>query len=71
MGTVAVQTQCCLQQRDESDEEEGGVAGGEGAAHGACALVLWQQPSWRAFSPTGHGAQEPLRNNPRPLSPFK
>ena len=22
MGTVAVQTQCCLQQRDESDEEE-------------------------------------------------
>ena len=21
MGTVAVQTQCCLQQRDESDEE--------------------------------------------------
>ncbi len=72
MGTIAIQTQCCLQERDdhETDEEEGSQEE---------KVQLVEPVSWRSggglagASRTGHSSQEErFGNNPRAwLGPFR
>ena len=57
MGTVAVQTQCCMQQRDESDEEEDAPK----------EKVLVEPMPWYRCGPVGAPAGRPA-TVPRSLS---
>ena len=56
MGTIAIQTQCCLQERDESDEEESSQEE---------KVQLMEPVSWRSGGGLAGAPSRPPTTGPR------